>query len=684
MATPGDNTEVIRMLKDVKNSLWRSVTPMRATETNFNDYISGLSRTVTSNSHINEPNIATRLNFSSLDDTQVAESSMLRTFQSPESLKRKLMNTEAELQASKAKVKERESMISVMEPANKKLRMSLENKLEKYRQQNELDAQKIEELQAKLKWAKKQMSSAKSQINEIERQKKIELDQQELRLLALQQENSNLKVEIADVKSEKTEAIRKLHMEIGSLELKVSMLSEETQKSQEYIQSLKKKNSEMAEAVALCNSYKEELKEAQIKINALENKIEANKDAALIIASRQNDLKSLTELQKENRILKEEVAKYKSPTAFSRKLSQYQQNEAVLTNKLSHLTSHCETLEKQMRDKDEIIKSFNYNLEQAQLNTSRMESVVKRFQRKILFLSKEKDNCRKLLDSYLSEATISGVALNAAQISHLEEMNAEYKKALEKCEMEIDTLNEKLKNYAGFKAGESSLEENKLKEENAALLSKISNFQKEIQELKNKLSKQESDKGSSSGSGEKILHLRFNPLDTANQRYLERFNKLQEENDQLKKRIKVLEEEGVAATDVTMKVQQKLRSEGADSTLESLKEQLAAAERKTRFILENARLKSTEFREAVYQLLGYRIDVPMAETYKLSHVYADSRDDYLLFKINSEGIQLVETEYSKQVSDKMETYLHQHDSFPAFLASLTMDLFNQQTFMISQ
>ncbi|GBM51437.1 Mitotic spindle assembly checkpoint protein MAD1 [Araneus ventricosus] len=222
-----------------------------------------------------------------------------------------------------------------------------------------------------------------------------------------------------------------------------------------------------------------------------------------------------------------------------------------------------------------------------------------------------------------------------------------------------------------------------MQEENAALLSKISNFQKENQELKNKLSKQETDRGSSSGSGEKVLHLRFNPLDAANRRHLERFNKLQEENDQLKKRIKVLEEEGVAATDVTMKVQQKLQSEGADSTLESLKEQLAAAERKTRFILENARLKSTEFREAVYQLLGYRIDVPMAETYKLSHVYADSRDDYLLFKINSEGIQLVETEYSKQVSDKMETYLHQHDSFPAFLASLTMDLFHQQTFMIS-
>ncbi|XP_055943246.1 mitotic spindle assembly checkpoint protein MAD1-like [Argiope bruennichi] len=755
MATPGDNTEVIRMLKDVKNSIWRSVTPMRAAENNFNDYISGLSHTGAGGSHINAPNIAARLNFSGLDDTQIANSSMLRSFQSPESLKRKLMNTEAELQTSKAKVKERESLISVMEPANKKLRMSLENKLEKCRQQNELDSQKIEELQTKLKWAKKQIASAKSQISEIERQKKAELDQQELRFIALQQENSNLKVEIADVKSEKTEAIRKLHMEIGSLELKVSMLTEEVQKSQEYIQSLKKKNSEMAETVALCNSYKEELKEAQAKIKELENKIEANKDAALIIASRQNDLKSLNELQKENRILKEEVAKYKesnvmlyqekmwslqeklsqaerkcvavaklqveneqlkarisqweelfddksspykSPSAFSRKLSQYQQNEAVLTNKLSHLTSHCETLEKQIHEKEEIIKSLNCKLEQAQLNSSRMESVVKRFQRKILFLSKEKDNCRKLLDSYLGEATISGVALNAAQISHLEEMNAEYKKALEKCEMEIDTLNEKLKNYAGFKSEESAPEENKLKEENATLISKISDFQKENtsllskicnlekenEELKSKLSKQETDRENSSGSGEKVLHLRFNPLDIANQRHLERFNKLQEENDQLKKRVKVLEEEGLAASDVTMKVQQKLQSEGADSTLESLKEQLAAAERKTRFILENARLKSTEFREAVYQLLGYRIDVPMAETYKLSHVYADSRDDYLLFKINSEGIQLVETEYSKQVADKMQTYLHQHDSFPAFLASLTMDLFNQQTFMLSQ
>lgn len=68
----------------------------------------------------------------------------------------------------------------------------------------------------------------------------------------------------------------------------------------------------------------------------------------------------------------------------------------------------------------------------------------------------------------------------------------------------------------------------------------------------------------------KILHLRFNPLDNANKRYLEAYEKLQEENDRLKKRIKVLEEEGATATDVTIKVQQKLAEEGSDTTLKSI------------------------------------------------------------------------------------------------------------------
>lgn len=65
------------------------------------------------------------------------------------------------------------------------------------------------------------------------------------------------------------------------------------------------------------------------------------------------------------------------------------------------------------------------------------------------------------------------------------------------------------------------------------------------------------------------MHLRLNPVETASRRHLEHYHQLQEENDRLKKRVKVLQEEGQAAEDVTMKVKHKLQEEGSDSTLNS-------------------------------------------------------------------------------------------------------------------
>ncbi|GFT32934.1 uncharacterized protein TNCV_1598801 [Trichonephila clavipes] len=195
MATPSDNTEVIRMLRDVKNSIWKSLTPMRVTEHNFNDYISSVS----GSKHLNTPNIATKLNFSGLDDTQVTDSAMSRTLESPESLKRKLLYTEAELQASKAKIQERESMISVLEPASKKLRVNLENELERYKRQVDHTSMKMLTMEQKFLWIRRQLNAAKDEIAKLENQKKIEMDEYQMEKISLQQEISNLKVKVDDV-----------------------------------------------------------------------------------------------------------------------------------------------------------------------------------------------------------------------------------------------------------------------------------------------------------------------------------------------------------------------------------------------------------------------------------------------------------------------------------------------------
>lgn len=48
------------------------------------------------------------------------------------------MMTESELYTSNAKLKEKESLISVMEPSNKKMCVNLENKLEECKKQNQV------------------------------------------------------------------------------------------------------------------------------------------------------------------------------------------------------------------------------------------------------------------------------------------------------------------------------------------------------------------------------------------------------------------------------------------------------------------------------------------------------------------------------------------------------------------
>jgi mitotic spindle assembly checkpoint protein MAD1 len=115
--------------------------------------------------------------------------------------------------------------------------------------------------------------------------------------------------------------------------------------------------------------------------------------------------------------------------------------------------------------------------------------------------------------------------------------------------------------------------------------------------------------------------------------------------------------------------------------VEKLKQKLISAEKRQQSIIEAFKKTSKDFREVCYILTGYRIDALKQNIYRLSHVYADSPNDNLLFEWaeTDRGIKLLENDYSEKLTDLLQTYLKQHDSFPAFLASLTLDLFHKQT-----
>ena len=71
-----------------------------------------------------------------------------------------------------------------------------------------------------------------------------------------------------------------------------------------------------------------------------------------------------------------------------------------------------------------------------------------------------------------------------------------------------------------------------------------------------------------------------------------------------------------------------------------MKAQLMSAELKNKRLMEAFKKTSQEIREVCYQLTGYRIDIPTSNQYRLTSMYAESPNDYLLFQVSIYTCQL--------------------------------------------
>lgn len=65
---------------------------------------------------------------------------------------------------------------------------------------------------------------------------------------------------------------------------------------------------------------------------------------------------------------------------------------------------------------------------------------------------------------------------------------------------------------------------------------------------------------------------------------------------------------------------------------------------------------------------------------KLRSIYAASPNDDLLFQINGDLPELLETEFTKNIDPMTMMYLTNYNSVPGFLSTVTLQLFENQTF----
>nr|XP_023411678.1 mitotic spindle assembly checkpoint protein MAD1 isoform X1 [Loxodonta africana] len=175
----------------------------------------------------------------------------------------------------------------------------------------------------------------------------------------------------------------------------------------------------------------------------------------------------------------------------------------------------------------------------------------------------------------------------------------------------------------------------------------------------------------------KVLHLRMNPASAARQRLRENQVQLQEECERLRELVHTLERGGAVPADLE-------GTAGLPSAKEvaELKKQVESAELKNQRLKEVFQTKIQEFRKVCYTLTGYQIDITTENQYRLTSMYAEHKADCLLFKATGPSgakMQLLETEFSRTVGELIELHLLRQDSIPAFLSSLTLDLFSRQT-----
>ncbi|XP_069686067.1 mitotic spindle assembly checkpoint protein MAD1-like [Periplaneta americana] len=168
----------------------------------------------------------------------------------------------------------------------------------------------------------------------------------------------------------------------------------------------------------------------------------------------------------------------------------------------------------------------------------------------------------------------------------------------------------------------------------------------------------------------------MNPAAKAEAEQQDEVAQLKQECERLQERVRVLE--GGQTLDVTEAVNFRLATSSSQEVKE-LREQIKSYDTKLQRLKEAFKSTSQEYREVCYILLGYRIDRIKPNLYRLSSMYADSPDDFLMFKLVNGSPELLETPYSLTLEEFINLHLKHQHSMPVFLSAITLDLFQRQT-----
>ncbi|KAM7007307.1 mitotic spindle assembly checkpoint protein MAD1-like [Passerculus sandwichensis] len=304
-----------------------------------------------------------------------AENKLKEQMEMNKSYKKSMETMSKKLQEKESKLAEANETITVLNGKISELQLDIMNQ---EMQMTSQDSQK-QELMEQLDIEKKKWQEASQQIQTLQASQAL-LSEYEQKIKDLEQKLSQQEHDAVIVKSMKAELAR-----FPKMERELRQLREENT----YFREMKENN----------GLLKEEVESLQRKLERFE-KVQAQ----LVTLELENE-KLLGKLQSWEKLDQSTGLNIRTPDDLSRQIVALQQRELALKEQNSTFMNSARMLEKARQQLQEELLCVQSQLLDEKKKREHQEALVRRLQKRVVLLTKERDGMRAILESYDSELT---------------------------------------------------------------------------------------------------------------------------------------------------------------------------------------------------------------------------------------------------------------------------------------
>ncbi|XP_046747648.1 mitotic spindle assembly checkpoint protein MAD1 [Diprion similis] len=475
-----------------------------------------------------------------------------------------------------------------------------------------------------------------SDCNEDVTEKTLKLEAAENRILQL--EESLREARSGQQKSEL------LELEVQNLKMKIEKLESE--------RSLCEEGKAMAARAARASDLERELHAANKLVSTLREAVKGKLLLEEQICSMQQRVQHteklelrIAKLEAQRAELLSQIREYESigitggPIAIKKELQRLQQTELILTAEEGQLKSKMESAQRECQNLSKKYEEVKMIANDMTVVREKLNKLVSRLQKKMMLVTRERDSYRQQLDLYEKEMTVDGHSVLTERVPALERAIDGYRELVTKLESDLEAA------------------------EDCVQKGQCQRLREEIERLQGEL-EHRALKGDFNCNA-RILHFKMNPAALAEKQAEEKYEALLREVEELRAR--------------TASGTLNLGPIGSSVQAQEIAELKQTNEIKITRLKEAFKAASQEYRQACYQLFGWRVDRTKEGRYKLSSQYAESPDDFLFFQVGEDGVDLLETDFSATLSSLIECHLQRQHSVPMFINAVQVELFSQQT-----